>query len=330
MNKLYAENISIEITRRCNMACAHCMRGDAEDTDIDHRHIRNLLKHFSAHPPLQHYRRRTFTQSRAIFYILKQLKNFDIRVDYFDVVTNGSLSSISQAFIDTCSALYEYQKNKDQDEFNHMLEMSDDRFHNNQNRTEVTAVLNRYPFFGMRGQDGTFFLFKEGRCVEGYPNPRTSVLPNPKKTKSVAMYTSILRGEILSNGNLSYLRQRDNVLCKKQYFLKYLKTTLKKEIYMNNQSKRIETVSVPADLLQQVIDHFYPDEQAHWQQMREEEAPADNQKEDYDPQVCVGHIYHYLRQLDKLAFYNRDFSANPCVLPVNCSNRSRTATARKR
>jgi hypothetical protein len=83
---------------------------------------------------------------------------------------------------------------------------------------------------------------------------------------------------------------------------------------MNNQSKRIETVSVPADLLQQVIDHFYPDEQAHWQQMREEEAPADNQKEDYDPQVCVGHIYHYLRQLDKLAFYNREFfSQSVCI-----------------
>ena len=83
---------------------------------------------------------------------------------------------------------------------------------------------------------------------------------------------------------------------------------------MNNQSKRIETVSVPADLLQQVIDHFYPDEQAHWQQMREEEAPADNQKEDYDPQVCVGHIYHYLRQLDKLVFYNREFfSQSVCI-----------------
>lgn len=75
---------------------------------------------------------------------------------------------------------------------------------------------------------------------------------------------------------------------------------------MNNRSKRIETVSVPADLLQTVIDHFYADEQEHWQQMREEEAPADNE-EDYDPQVCAGHIFHYLYQLDKLAFYNREF-----------------------
>lgn len=230
MNKLYAENISIEITRRCNMACAHCMRGDAEDTDIDHRHIRNLLKHF------RHIHHFNITGGEpslnpgAIFYILKQLKNVNIRVDYFDVVTNGSLSSISQAFIDACSALYEYQKNKDQDEFNHMLEMSDDRFHNNQNRTEVTAVLNRYPFFGMRGQDRNIFLFKEGRCVEGYPNPVRPFFLTKENEICGNVYLNA-RGEILSNGNLSYLRQRDNVLCKSSIFLKYLKTTLKRNLY---------------------------------------------------------------------------------------------------
>lgn len=56
MNKLYAKHLSIEITRRCNMSCAHCMRGDALNIDINHQYIKNILKYFkSIHNPLNTY-----------------------------------------------------------------------------------------------------------------------------------------------------------------------------------------------------------------------------------------------------------------------------------
>ena len=45
MKELYIKNLCIEITRRCNMRCAHCMRGNAEAVDISLRHITNLLRH---------------------------------------------------------------------------------------------------------------------------------------------------------------------------------------------------------------------------------------------------------------------------------------------
>lgn len=45
MKELYIKNLCIEITRRCNMHCAHCMRGDAESVDIPLRHISDLLRH---------------------------------------------------------------------------------------------------------------------------------------------------------------------------------------------------------------------------------------------------------------------------------------------
>ena len=45
MKELYIKNLCIEITRRCNMCCAHCMRGDAEPVDIPLKHISNLLRH---------------------------------------------------------------------------------------------------------------------------------------------------------------------------------------------------------------------------------------------------------------------------------------------
>ena len=45
MRELYIKNLCIEITRRCNMRCTHCMRGDAESVDIPLKHISNLLRH---------------------------------------------------------------------------------------------------------------------------------------------------------------------------------------------------------------------------------------------------------------------------------------------
>lgn len=35
MEKLRLKNLSIEITYSCNMVCNNCMRGDAQNIDID-------------------------------------------------------------------------------------------------------------------------------------------------------------------------------------------------------------------------------------------------------------------------------------------------------
>ena len=33
--KVYIDSLSIEVTRRCNLECEHCMRGDAQNKDLD-------------------------------------------------------------------------------------------------------------------------------------------------------------------------------------------------------------------------------------------------------------------------------------------------------
>lgn len=40
-------DVVIEITRRCNMCCAHCLRGDAEAVDIQERYIDAFLDSFA-------------------------------------------------------------------------------------------------------------------------------------------------------------------------------------------------------------------------------------------------------------------------------------------
>jgi len=141
------------------------MRGDAESVDIPLKHISNLLRH------VRHIHHFNITGGepslnvRAIRHILERVRAYGITVNDFYIVTNGSATSRSEEFIEACAALYEYQEEKEQDS-GHMLEMSDDRFHDPAEHAATLAALSPYPFFGVRGQAERIFLFREGRsCV---------------------------------------------------------------------------------------------------------------------------------------------------------------------
>ena len=172
MKELYIKNLSIEITRRCNMSCAHCMRGDAEHVDIPLKHISTLLRHVRH---IQHFNITGGEPSlnvRAIRHILNRVRAYGITVNNFYIVTNGSAASRSTEFIEACAALYEYQEEKEQGAYSgHMLEMSDDRFHDAAEHAATVAALSPYPFFGVRGQAEHIALFREGHSTEGIPNP---------------------------------------------------------------------------------------------------------------------------------------------------------------
>lgn len=228
MKELYIKNLCIEITRRCNMRCAHCMRGDAEAVDIPLRHITNLLRH------VRHIHHFNITGGepslnvRAIRHILERVHACGITVNDFYIVTNGSVASRSEEFIEACTALYKYQQEKEQGPGSgHMLEMSDDRFHDPAEHAATLAALSPYPFFGVRGQAKHVFLFREGRCKEGFPNPIHEIY----LTEENYVYGDLVlnaEGMILSNGDLSYARQREHALCPCGKLMQYLRMTLKK------------------------------------------------------------------------------------------------------
>ena len=192
MKELYIKNLCIEITRRCNMRCAHCMRGNAEAVDISLRHITNLLRHVRY---IHHFNITGGEPSlnvRAIRHILERVRAYDITVNDFYIVTNGSATSRSEEFIEACAALYEYQQETEQGPGSgHMLEMSDDR------------------------------------CTEGFPNPIHEIYLTEENYVYGDLYLNA-EGMILSNGDLSYVRQRQHALCPCGKLMQYLRMTLKK------------------------------------------------------------------------------------------------------
>jgi hypothetical protein len=114
-----------------------------------------------------------------------------------------------------------------EDTLGHMLEMSDDRFHDPAEHAATLAALSPYPFFGVRGQAERIFLFREGRSTEGFPNPVHGIY----LTEENYVYGDLClnaEGMVLSNGDLSYARQREHALCPCGKLMQYLRMTLKK------------------------------------------------------------------------------------------------------
>lgn len=43
--EIYVNYLAIEVTRRCNMKCNHCLRGDAQNLDISTAVLSGIAKH---------------------------------------------------------------------------------------------------------------------------------------------------------------------------------------------------------------------------------------------------------------------------------------------
>lgn len=210
------------------MACKHCLRGDTQNLDINPKYIDQLLSHFQSVQYFGITGGEPSLNTEAIRQILEVLKKYEIHVYNFDIVTNGSISSLSDDFIDVCNKLYEYQENKEFSQNDYMLEISDDKFHDKTYYSEVMAKLGKYPFCGTRGQSKDIFLLKQGRCKEGYEMPTFSIYLSNCDYVYGDIYLNA-NGMILSDCNLSYDNQEKLALCTSEGFPAYIKTTLRTE-----------------------------------------------------------------------------------------------------
>lgn len=87
--KLSFDSLAIEVTRKCNMCCAHCLRGEAENKDLNPNDLHQLLDQTSFIGTL------TFTGGEptlnlpVIAETLRYCKEHTIPVYDFYLVTNG-------------------------------------------------------------------------------------------------------------------------------------------------------------------------------------------------------------------------------------------------
>lgn len=93
MRKLIFDFISVEVTRRCNLNCRHCLRGDAQEVDIDFAVIDALAEQSAQIYTLTFTGGEPTLNVSAIAHTLDALRRQNVPVTSMQVITNGVLHS---------------------------------------------------------------------------------------------------------------------------------------------------------------------------------------------------------------------------------------------
>lgn len=147
MKSLIVNDLCIEVTRRCNMKCSHCMRGDAQNINLNIDVINKLFnnKEFE----IKKINRLSITGGEptlnavAILKIIREILNKKIKINSFVMVINGSIYNID--LVKGLNLLYKYYlDNEDKNQFE--LICSRDQFHIYQ-KADVLSKYNELPYF---------------------------------------------------------------------------------------------------------------------------------------------------------------------------------------
>ena len=91
MNKLKLDGIIIEITRRCNLRCEHCCRGEAQNIDISKEVIDAILDNCDSIGRIDITGGEPLLAIDKIEYLIDQIIERNIPVNAIGCVTNGTV-----------------------------------------------------------------------------------------------------------------------------------------------------------------------------------------------------------------------------------------------
>lgn len=106
MPKIEFNTLVLEVTRRCNMNCEHCMRGKQQNKDVSHETIKALLQNTESISDITFTGGEASLNTDAIKYTLELCKKYNIPVHAFYIATNGK--EVSNDFLCTCLEWYAY------------------------------------------------------------------------------------------------------------------------------------------------------------------------------------------------------------------------------
>lgn len=210
---MYIPTLMIEVTRKCNMCCSHCMKGDAQDMDIDTKHIDSLLDQVQDIGGLGFTGGEPTLNVEAIEYTLTELKRRNISIDHFFIYTNGM--KVSLDFIMVCLKLYAYSEDREMC----LVEISNDTFHAYEGEYDNT-LLQGLTFAGKRFEhdDHDYNEYKQVQAIgrgEKYSNERNSGQMIPTTQEEAIEETVVLNanGMIMLSCDVSYKEVEEWAFC---------------------------------------------------------------------------------------------------------------------
>ena len=219
-------DLVIEVTRKCNIQCDHCLRGDAMNMDIKPEYIDTLLSQvtfignvvFSGGEP---------TLNLPIMeYFLSEVKRLRIEIGGFYIATNGV--KITEDFIIFCLKMYSYCNEKEQC----LVNVSNDIYHQYEDDYDTT-LLSGLSFFRFKFDTDNFSyyggssLIKQGRSNRGR-EISTNYIETCDDLEEVTFYLNC-EGEIINGCDWSYKNQKNYKICDVKDFTNFVESIKLKE-----------------------------------------------------------------------------------------------------
>lgn len=104
--KLNVQDLILETTRKCNIKCVHCLRGDGDGTSMNDGLLRNIFRSIAHIGTLTFSGGEPSLVPEVLTSALRIARRYKIEIGQVYVVTNGR--DISDRFIGACNAWHRY------------------------------------------------------------------------------------------------------------------------------------------------------------------------------------------------------------------------------
>ncbi len=141
------DNLSIEITRRCNQQCDHCLRGKSQNINIDIDYVNTLFSKIDRINSLTITGGEPSIAPKSIHKIIDCAIMNDVEISDFYIATNGK--RITMPFVDAIQRLYNFCT----DNTISRVEISNDKFHELPTETRAFQELLELEFVGYRWEN---------------------------------------------------------------------------------------------------------------------------------------------------------------------------------
>jgi len=119
------ENLTLEITRRCNMKCDHCMRGPAQRLDMSKETISKIFSQIDEIGTITFTGGEPSLKPELIYQVFQELHYRNIPLRSFYVATNAHSTYRRMEFLEALERLYWLSEEQDMC----ALEVSQDNYH---------------------------------------------------------------------------------------------------------------------------------------------------------------------------------------------------------
>jgi organic radical activating enzyme len=201
-------SLIIETTRKCQLRCRHCLRGNAQPKDIKLEYIDDLLSRTERIGSVTFTGGEPTLNPRAIQYFVNRCRDKKVGVGGFYIATNGI--RVTNDFL---LAVIDLWTLCDDNELS-AIELSNDDFHGETLLKTETNRLKVFSFFRNKYEKGhTYEPIHEGRTDYGTRLPKDYGFEiEDELIREGEVYLNVL-GEIVSGCDWSYKNQRKHKVC---------------------------------------------------------------------------------------------------------------------